>query len=122
MANMKAWQYTSISDGFVKSLKLNNEAARPPSALPKEKVLVEVISAALNPADYKIPELGLISRAIISRPASPGIDFSGRVVAIGSGIDSAKEGELVFGRLNFPTQFGTLGQRRAAFLSLLAST
>jgi NADPH:quinone reductase-like Zn-dependent oxidoreductase len=107
---MKAWQYNSASGGLVKNLKLNNEAARPPSALPKDKVLVEVISTALNPADYKIPELGVISRAVISRPASPGIDYCGKVIAIGSDIDTVKEGDLVFGRLDMPTQFGTLGQ------------
>jgi len=110
MATMKAWQYTSASGGLVKNLKLNNAAARPPSVLPKDKVLVEVISAALNPADYKIPELGLISRAVIARPASPGIDYCGKVVVIGSDIDTVKEGDLVFGRLDMPTQFGTLGQ------------
>lgn len=65
---------------------------------------------ALNPADYKIPELGIISRAMISRPASPGIDYCGTVVATGSGIDHVQEGQVVFGRLGLPTKFGTLGQ------------
>jgi NADPH:quinone reductase-like Zn-dependent oxidoreductase len=31
-------------------------------------------------------------------------------VKIGPGIDSVKEGQIVFGRLELPTQFGTLGQ------------
>lgn len=110
MANMKAWQYTSANGDLGKNLELNYAAPRPPGALPADKVLVEVTTMALNPADYKIPELGIISRAIISTPASPGIDYAGTVVATGSGIDHVQEGQVVFGRLDLPTKFGTLGQ------------
>lgn len=79
-------------------------------------VLIEVISMALNPADYKLPELPLLGRLLISKPESPGLDFCGRVVSCAEGnkasaqISTLKPGELVFGRLDWPYRFGTLGQ------------
>lgn len=45
---------------------------------------------------------------MIKRPASPGLDYSGRVISSGS--PTLKPGQLVFGRLEGPTQFGTLAQ------------
>lgn len=45
--------------------------------------------------------------------ATPGIDFAGRVVATGSSPSSnsdLKPGQLVFGRLDMPTKFGTLAE------------
>ena len=71
---------------------------------------------AFNPADYRLTELPLIGRFMNSKPASPGLDFCGRVTsdAVDKGspsqFGSLKPGELVFGRLDWPYQFGTLGQ------------
>lgn len=102
---MKAWTYTSASGGLEKNLTLQTSTPAP-SAKPGF-VLIEVISAAINPVDYKIPELPLgIGQFIISTPSSPGLDFCGRVV---TATDDFKEGQKVFGRLE-PTQFGSLGQ------------
>jgi NADPH:quinone reductase-like Zn-dependent oxidoreductase len=112
MANsMKAWQYTNTTDGLEKNLRLN-DTATPPSkhTLSKDQILVEVISASINPADHKIPELGMVSKLIISTPASPGMDFCGRVIATHTTNDVMKEGQKVFGKLDGPTQFGTCGQ------------
>jgi NADPH:quinone reductase-like Zn-dependent oxidoreductase len=108
---MKAWQYNSGAGGLEKNLTLNDSAS-PPSkhAMSKDQILVEVISASLNPVDYKIPELGFASKLMISTPASPGLDFCGRVVATHATNDEFKEGEKVFGRLDGPAQFGTCGQ------------
>lgn len=108
MATMKAWQYTDTSGGLEKHLELN-EIPRPPEPLAEFEILVEVTSASINPADYKVPELGLISRSVISRPATPGMDFSGRVASLGAKVDSFRVGEAVFGRLA-PKQRGSLGQ------------
>lgn len=107
---MKAWQYTTAAGGLEKNLYLPAAAPKPPSTLSHDQVLVEVISMSLNPADYKIPELGLLAKAMISLPASPGNDFCGRVSATGDAVDSLKIGETVFGQLGGPTKFGTLGQ------------
>lgn len=105
---MKAWQYTDTTGGLEKNLELT-EVARPAEPVGEFEILVEVISASINPADHKVPELGLISRSVIRRPATPGMDFSGRVVSLGAKIDSFSIGETVFGRLA-PKQHGSLGQ------------
>ena len=96
--------------GLEKNLVINNEAVPPPTKPSNDQVLVEVISMSLNPVDYKIPELPLAGRCIIGKPASPGIDYSGRVVATGPKLTGLKAGQLVFGRLDMPTKFGTMGQ------------
>lgn len=106
---MKAWQYTSANGALEKNLHLNENAAQPSQALAESDVLVEVISMGLNPVDYKLAEMGWVAKAMIRTPATPGLDFSGRVVSTGSAMDSFKTGDVVFGRLD-PTQHGTLGQ------------
>ena len=57
---MQAWQYTTIKETLESSLTLN-EKATPPDAqsLPPGHVLVEVITAAVNPVEYKLPEAPL---------------------------------------------------------------
>ena len=107
---MKAWQFTTTGGGIENNLDLNDAAVPPPSALGPEQILVEVISMSLNPADYKIAELPLAGKMMISTPASPGMDYCGRVISCGSAIDGLKPGQLVFGKLALPTKFGTLGQ------------
>jgi NADPH:quinone reductase-like Zn-dependent oxidoreductase len=103
---MKAWTFTTASGGLEKNLTLDPSAKAPP--LPKSpSVLVEVISASINPVDYKIPELPLANKLMLSYPASPGLDYCGRVV---TATGSLKEGQKVFGRLDGPTKFGTCAQ------------
>jgi len=55
-----------------------------------------VIATALNPIDYKPAENPFISRLIVHKPATPGVDFAGCIItpAIGSPF---KRGQLVFG-------------------------
>ncbi|KIX06018.1 uncharacterized protein Z518_03992 [Rhinocladiella mackenziei CBS 650.93] len=113
---MRAWQFTSTHGGLEKNLTLNSSAALPPhsvSDLGKDKVLVQVLFTALNPVDYKIAELPVMGRLAIRRPSSPGLDFAGRVAASGSQSDF-KVGQLVFGRLDQPTQFGALAEYTVA--------
>lgn len=108
---MKAAQFSSTSGGLEKHLKFNPTASPPPSTLSAEQVLVEVISMSLNPVDYKVPELPLLGGFMVPKPASPGIDYCGRVVCAGSGLKPILQpGQLVFGRLDQPIKFGTLGQ------------
>ena len=110
-ATMKASQFSSTSGGLEKNLKLNPSATPPTAALTAEEVSVEVISMSLNPVDYKLPEIPLVGGFVAPKPASPGIDYCGRVVSTGAAIKSVLQpGQLVFGRLGKPTQFGTLGQ------------
>lgn len=64
---------------------------------------------SLNPADYKLAELGVLARALISTPAHPGMDFSGRVVLAGESAAMYKPGQLVYGRIE-PNKYGTLAE------------
>ena len=117
---MKAWQYSQSSNGIEKNLKLNNAAPLPPTAhsLGTDQVLVQVLSASLNPADYKLAEIPLVSALAIKKPATPAVDFAGRVVASGprsgkipSSEDLLKAGQLVFGKLDpLPARYGVLAE------------
>jgi NADPH:quinone reductase-like Zn-dependent oxidoreductase len=109
-STMRAWQYDTATGGLEKNLKLNNAALAPSkNGLGKHQVLVEVISASVNPVDL-VSEMGIISKAIISTPASPAIDFCGRVVALHPTNDTLHVGQKVFGKLDTPTKFGTFAQ------------
>lgn len=107
---MHAWTYTLASPTLPAALALNTAAPLPPSPPPKGHYLIHVVSSSINPIDYKIPEVPLIHRLLITKPASPGLDFCGRIAAIPSSSPAEKPlevGTLVFGRLPQPTQFGT---------------
>ncbi|KAJ5826101.1 hypothetical protein N7474_003239 [Penicillium riverlandense] len=99
--SMKAWLYSSTAHGLEKNLHLDVRARAPPTPQGNE-VLVRVLSAALNPVDYKLPEIGLPARMVIGMPATPGMDFCGRV--------AATVGQLVFGCPARPMQFGSLAE------------
>lgn len=107
---MRSWTYNSAAP-LETALTRNDTAAAPSeAALKPSSVLVQVLYMSVNPADYKLAELGLLNRAMLSLPASPGMDFSGRVVAAGSAAAAAYQpGQLVFGRVN-PGKHGTLAE------------
>jgi NADPH:quinone reductase-like Zn-dependent oxidoreductase len=93
-SSFRAWQYTATKGGLEKNLKLN--AGLP---LPKPKPdqhLVRMIAVALNPVDYKPAEIPFVGRWLVPNPATPGIDFAGRLVAPAAG-SGLKAGQLVFG-------------------------
>jgi NADPH:quinone reductase-like Zn-dependent oxidoreductase len=117
---MKAWLYSSTSNGLEKNLTLNASTRAPPT-VSGDNVLIQVLSAALNPADFKVPEMGLVARKfVIGTPASPGMDFCGKVVTAGSQASAFSPGQLVYGCLSKPAQFGSLGEYLIASASLLA--
>ncbi|KAK7414962.1 hypothetical protein QQX98_006287 [Neonectria punicea] len=107
---MKAWQYSTVQGKLEDAISLNDVAMPSASSLAKDQLLVQVISASLNPVDYKIPESGLIGRLMISRPATPGLDFCGRVVAKHPSSTAFKEGQLIFGGFASSSSLGTLSQ------------
>lgn len=113
---MKAWQFSQTAGGLEKNLKLNNTATLPPKAksLGPDEILVKILSTTLNPVDYKIAELPLLGRLAIGMPATPGLDFAGKVAATGSNSKDLKPGQLVFGRLDGPSKFGTLAEYTVA--------
>jgi NADPH:quinone reductase-like Zn-dependent oxidoreductase len=77
-STMRAWQYTNEKGDFIENLKLNPSAPYPVPKDPSNEHVVQIISTALNPADYKILE-GLTSY-FIPKPATPGIDFVGKII------------------------------------------
>lgn len=116
-SEMKAWLYSSTTNGLEKNLNFDASARAP--AVHGNNVLVQVLSASLNPADFKVPEMGLVARRlVIGTPASPGMDFCGRVV--GGNATAFSPGQLVYGCLSRPSQFGSLGEYLVASADLLA--
>ncbi|KAJ5294735.1 hypothetical protein PENANT_c014G10928 [Penicillium antarcticum] len=116
---MKAWLYSGTSSGLEKNMYLD-ETARVPPAPKGDEVLVEVLSSALNPADFKVPEMGPHARYLaIGMPATPGMDFCGRVVTTGPGAPF-KPGELVYGCHSMPVKFGTLAKYLSISSKLIA--
>ncbi|OHE94882.1 hypothetical protein CORC01_09801 [Colletotrichum orchidophilum] len=107
-ATMRAAQWRSVGGGIERNMKINTEAQLPKGAknLPKSCTLVRVAYASLNHLDYKIAEMPLVS-SFISKPATPGLDFSGTVIA--STLATLRPGQRVFGR-NEPSMGGTLAE------------
>ncbi|KAK0938003.1 hypothetical protein LTR29_010451 [Friedmanniomyces endolithicus] len=95
-STMLAWQYTNTKGGLLANLHLNTVSL--PDPKPTQH-LVQVLHAALNPVDYKLAEVAFISRLAIPKPATPGIDFVGRMVAPAAG-SNLKPGQMVFGFAN----------------------
>ncbi|KAL2815413.1 hypothetical protein BDW59DRAFT_153902 [Aspergillus cavernicola] len=112
---MQAHFYTSTTGGLEKNLTFTRTARTPPPPQSPSQVLIRVLSVSLNPADYKVPEQStLFGRVLICRtPASPGIDFCGRVEAVHESLDDEGEfhvGDLVLGCLARPREFGSLAE------------
>ncbi|KAF2267206.1 NAD(P)-binding protein [Lojkania enalia] len=115
---MKAWHIRSPIHGHFESALFLNQSARAPdvSSLAPGQILIKVLSAAINPIDYKAFDSGWLGRNGIVAGASPGLDFCGRVLAthplMASSLTSGnpKEGNLVFGSLAKAQKFGSLGE------------
>ncbi|KAK1676898.1 zinc-binding oxidoreductase [Colletotrichum godetiae] len=108
---MKAWQYSAINNKLEDSLIFNNLAPMPSSSdLRKDELIIKVISVSLNPADFKVPESTFIGRLMVARPATPAMDFCGRVVATHPSNSSFQVGQLVFGGYAGVGQRGTLAE------------
>lgn len=114
---MRAWQFEGTSPTLEANLKLNRSAPLPrgADALKTDQVLVKVLVASLNAIDFKAAELPVVGRLITGSPATPGMDFAGRVVALGPNSKKAQHtnlevGQMVYGRLDDPTKFGTAAE------------
>ncbi|KAL0932137.1 zinc-binding oxidoreductase [Colletotrichum truncatum] len=108
---MRTWQYSTVDGKLEKCLTLKEDAPIPNKLdLLQDELIVEIITAALNPADYKVPETAVIGRLMISLPATPGMDFCGRVVSKHPSNTAFEEGQLIFGGFPGVSQKGVLGQ------------
>jgi NADPH:quinone reductase-like Zn-dependent oxidoreductase len=110
-STMKAWQWSQCSDTLENAIELKDSVPLPTAkrALASGESLVQVYAAALNPVDYKLAELPVVGRMAIPKPATPGLDFAGKVVETGSDCN-LKIGQMVFGKLEPKQAFGTLGE------------
>jgi NADPH:quinone reductase-like Zn-dependent oxidoreductase len=108
---MQAWQWSQCTDTLENALSMNHSAPLPTSKRPLAigESLIQVHAAALNPVDYKLAELPVVGRMAIPKPATPGLDFAGKVVQVGPECN-VKVGQMVFGKLEPKQQFGTLGE------------
>ena len=93
-STMRAWQYSITKGGLEKNMKLNPTAPIPQRKDPSTQHIVEIFYSCLNPIDYK-PAEGLPS-FVVAKPATPGLDFAGRILEAASG-SKLKKGQLVFG-------------------------
>ncbi|KAH7118506.1 hypothetical protein EDB81DRAFT_817929 [Dactylonectria macrodidyma] len=119
-STMRAAQWRSIAGGIEKNVKLATDAKLPKGAasLPRDHTLVKVAYASLNHLDYKPAEMPLGS-IMVSTPATPGLDFSGTVVA--TTLSSLKPGQRVLGRTEPPAggalaEYVVVGKRGVAAL------
>ena len=108
---MSGWQYATATGDLEKRLCLKTDLPQPSAeSLSQDEVLVESLYVSLNPADYKMAELGLLTKLAVGLPAIPGYDFYGRVTGVHPSNQDLKPGDLVFGSLVSPKQHGTLCQ------------
>jgi NADPH:quinone reductase-like Zn-dependent oxidoreductase len=113
--SFRAWQYTTRNKPFESNLQLNTvpQFKVPASGLTdkKQSILVAVHAVSLNPVDYKMPMNPILGYWINSKPATPGLDFSGVIAQLPSGLKTdLKVGDRVIGRLDFPYQHGALAE------------
>jgi NADPH:quinone reductase-like Zn-dependent oxidoreductase len=83
---------------------LRIESVPVPAPLAGE-VLVRVHYASINPVDWKLQERGLLPF-----PAIPGGDFSGEVIALGSGVTEFACGDLVAGTVDQTERSGSYAE------------
>jgi NADPH:quinone reductase-like Zn-dependent oxidoreductase len=109
MATMRAWQFQGASGPVEQTLVLPDLGVPKPKPTDTE-VLVEVFSTTLNPFDFKILELGILSRLIFRKSVTPGSDFCGRIVEVGSKVGSFHVGDIVFGFVDGVFGHGALAE------------
>jgi NADPH:quinone reductase-like Zn-dependent oxidoreductase len=106
-STFRSWQFTSTRGGLEKNLKLNPSTSLP-TAKPNQH-LVQVLATSLNPVDFKLAENQILVH-FIPKPATPGIDFAGRIVTPAAG-SPLKSGQLIFGSASLsPSAGGALSE------------
>lgn len=72
--------------------------------------LIRVISASVNPVDYKPAETPLLGRLVVGKDATPGTDLAGELIIPAAG-SPLKPGQLVYGCTGLsPFAGGTLAE------------
>jgi NADPH:quinone reductase-like Zn-dependent oxidoreductase len=64
------------------------------------EVLIRVLATSVNPIDYKLRSGAMKERMPLQFPVILGRDVAGEVTALGAGVTTLKEGDLVMGLVN----------------------
>ncbi len=108
---MKAAQLTSYGD--VDVIVVSSDVEAP--TLKDGQVLVDVYAASLNPFDYKVRRGYMKDMMPVTFPLTIGGDFSGKVTAVGGGVNHVAIGDDVYGSAN------TFGGGSGAFAEVAAA-
>lgn len=111
----KAWQYYNTKLEPFEANLVCNDVELPEQTSNSDYVIVQVVAAALNPADWKLPTTWpILSRLLFGRPNTPGLEFCGRILdRVPAGkkrANSLAPGQLVMGRLPQPGKYGALAR------------
>lgn len=98
---MKAVQFTAYGTADVLKI-VEIEPPRPD----RGEVLIEVISAGINPLDTKIRSGAMAGGTPLAAPSGTGLDAAGTVLAVGDDVADVAVGDTVFG-----TGRGTLAEK-----------
>eukprot|EP01084_Bolivina_argentea_P129407 228561_1 len=99
MTTMKGLMVTAFGD-VADVVKLQSDIAMPSIDPESDQMLIKVYYASIHMGDWKVSNgaMGAISGTIgFKPPYTPGQDYSGKVIQVGSGVQSFKIGDLVFG-------------------------
>jgi NADPH:quinone reductase-like Zn-dependent oxidoreductase len=101
--------YPSINKSLCFTTPRGNLEAveKPIPPLPANEILVKVKAASINPVDIQLWGSGLV--AVVAGDKGMGRDFSGTVVAVGSGVKGWAEGDEIFGLLFRVVSFRLMG-------------
>lgn len=92
-------------------------AETPEPVLNAGEVLVHTYAAGINPIDWKTCSGGGVAPTIKHLPFIPGWEFSGQVIACGTGVTGFNSGDTVCGFIRFPEPAGCM----AEYISVPAS-
>ncbi|EPE09123.1 zinc alcohol dehydrogenase [Ophiostoma piceae UAMH 11346] len=118
---MRAWVFNTVKTTLEDAMELVDDYTVPDTftTLPPAEanngtgaVLVRILVASVNPADYKVPEVPLFGRYHPQRPAIPGADLCGHVVKSTS--PNFAVGDLVAGKVANLSPHGTLTEYTVA--------
>ncbi|WP_242634498.1 NADP-dependent oxidoreductase [Marinobacter salicampi] len=115
--SMRHIVYDQFGDASV--LRLETSPRPRPEA---GEILIRVAGAGVNPIDWKTRKgLGFAARQIEDHlPWTPGYDVSGKVVAVGEGVETLAEGDRVMGMIGFPRLGGAYAEYAVARADELA--
>ncbi|KAF7553712.1 hypothetical protein G7Z17_g3463 [Cylindrodendrum hubeiense] len=107
--HMRGWRFTAPGP-VEQSFKLLEDIPTPAKNLNNGEILIRVAWTSINPADYKVPEMGFMARAMLSFPTTAGMDLSGHVLSVAADVSDIDVGDAVFARINPFRREGALSE------------